>query len=886
MKAWLVRLSPILSLILCVNFVPSSPSTTAAGFSLSVPVVFASRNHLDTINGEYVGPPVEVLGREKAVGGKLMVLYPDGRLSDLTSGKLFDVSRPMVSFDGARIVFSGIGNKTAQWHIYEINLNGTEFRQLTFDDRTFKIPVDPANPYLNQSLFGRYGDFSPAYLPDGRIVFSSSRYPSLSASCGQRALNLYVINGDGSEMHRITTERAGAIDPYVMSSGKIVYSHWVDNMNVPAPAGEGLQPLEPERNFASSFWILWSANPDGTGAGRYAFDGGKFQDKGGLFQPREMPDGRLVYTYRTAGNLLGSTLATSIAMLKPGDGTGNNISGIGDPSNLEAPHALSPTPLPDGRIIFSYTPSANVSTDNKNWTTARFNYGLYLIDDKFNDAHMLYDDPAQDELDAVAVYPRTAAGIADSPLTKQVTDDPAVNMGTTATLHNGNIYADLPLELREIPSPLAGSVVAVDFYDDSQAFTTSKEFPMTRKQPPHFIGSVPVNPDGSFTAVVPADRPIFFLLRTSTGVVNRAITSPPVQTYTSFVPTHDYFRPGQIAECVGCHRGHMVNPDLTLREGKTNLARLAVATASSSLDTSNNAAFRVNDNRLSDSKGKYAWASNKEKFPWVQLNWMAPVAVNEVVFYPRVQKNSRVGNAMLYFSDGTNIPVSLPLNGDSPFTLSFSSRKVSWIRLQVVSDNGTSLGLAEMVVHGDSSDIKLPNIPPSPPQGLTVTQGSITLNWLRNLEPDLAGYRVYYGISPGNYTKVLDVGNIDHLLMTGLTDNFTYFFAAKTYTLSGMESPGFSDEVQATFRAAHVDGLSTASGPTWGGTNVTISGSNFTKKVTVMFGGSHAKIQSVNSTAIVVMTPAGSAGAVNVLVINADGSRALLSKGFTYVKVK
>ena len=866
------------------SFIPPFAAVAATGFSLPVPVVFTSRNHLDTINGEYVGPPVEVLGREKAVGGKLMVLYPDGRLSDLTSGKLYDVSRPMVSFDGARIVFSGIGNKTAQWHIYEINLNGTGFRQLTFDDRSFKIPVDPANPDLNQSLFGRYGDFSPAYLPDGRIVFSSSRYPSLSGSCGQRALNLYVMNGDGSEMHRITTERAGAIDPYVLSSGQIVYSHWVDNMNAPSPADGGLQPLEPERNFASSFWILWSANPDGTGAGRYAFDGGKFQDKGGLYQAREMPDGRLVYTYRSAGNLLGSTLATSIALLKPGDGTGNNISGIGDPSNLEAPHALSPTPLPDGQIIFSYTPSANVSTDNKNWTTAKFNYGLYVTDDKLKDVHMLYDDPTQDELDAVAVYPRTAARITDSPFTKRVSDDPAVNLGTTATLHNGNIYADLPLELREILSPLAGSIVAVDFYDDSQTFTTSKEFPMTRKQLPHFIGSVPVNPDGSFTAVVPADRPIFYLLRTSTGVVNRAITSPPVQTYTSFVPTHDYLRPGQIAECVGCHRGHMVNADVTLREGKTNFARLAVATASSSLDTYNNAAFRVNDNRLSDGKGNYAWASNKEKTPWVQLNWMVPITVNEVVLYPRVQKNAQVGNARLFFSDGTSIPFSFPLTGDSPLTLSFSSRMVSWIRLQVVSGNGTSLGLTEMVVHGDSSTIKLPVTPPLMPQGLTVTQGSITLSWLRNLEPDLAGYRVYYGTSSENYTKVLDVGNVNQLLMTGLTANVTYYFAVKAYSLGGLESLGFSDEVQATFRSPHIYGLSTAAGPTWGGTNVTISGSNFTRSVTVMFGGSHAKIQSVNATAIVVLTPTGPAGAVNVLVINADGSRDTLVKGFTYIK--
>ncbi len=884
MRTWLRWFSLGLILSLCLTSFPVATSVAATAYSLSVPVVFTSRNHLDTINGEYVGPPVEVLGREKAVGGKLMVLYPDGRLADLTSGKLFDVSRPMVSFNTSRIVFSGLGSNISQWHIYEINLDGTGFRQLTFDDRSFKIPVDPANPKLNQSLFGRYGDFSPAYLPDGRIVFSSSRYPSLSGSCGQRALNLYVMNGDGSGMHRITTERAGAIDPYVLSSGRVVYSHWVDNMNVPAPAGPGLQPLEPERNFSSSFWILWAALPDGMAAGRYAFDGGKFQDRGGLFQPREMPDGRLVYTYRTAGNLLGSTLASSIALLTPGDGTGNNVSGIGDPTNLEGPHALSPTPLPDGRILFSYTPTANVSTDSKLWTTAKFNYGLYVTDDKFKELHLLYDDPAQDELDAVAVYTRTAKVIADSPQARQVTDDPAVDLGTTAILHNSNIYADLPLEFREILSPLAGSIIALDLYDDGQTFTTSKEFPLTRKQPPRYLGSIPVNPDGSFTAVVPADRPIFWSMRTATGVVNRAVTSPPAQTFTSFVPTHDYFRPGQVAECIGCHRGHMINPGITFSAAKTNVARLATATASSSLDTYNNAHWRVNDSRLSDKDGRYAWASRGEKTPWVQLDWSSPVAIDEVILYPRIQKGNRIERARLFFSDGSSLPVTMPLTGDAPVKLTFPLRNATWLRFRVETGNGTSLGLAELVVHGSSS-IGLTPVLPATPRGLKATQETITLSWTRNSEPSLGGYRVYYRTVQGTYSKVLDVGNVDRYTVTGLENGVTYYFAVKAYNLAGQESPNFSNEVQATFYSPHIDGISPSVGPIWGNTTVIISGSHFAATgLTVMFGGTHAKVVSSNRTSIQVLAPKHSVGTVGVLVINPDGSRTTLPNSFTYVR--
>ena len=171
-------------------------------------------------------------------------------------------------------------------------------------------------------------------------------------------------------------------------------------MNTPAREGPGLRPLETERNFTPSFWIFWATNPDGVAAGRYAFNGGKFTDKGGVFQPREMPDGRIVYTYRAQGSLLGSTLSSGISLLTPGAGDGNSVQGIGDPLNLEGPHALSPTPLPDGRILFSYTPYAMVSHDSQGKTIAQFNYGLYVTNNKFENPVLVYDDPGKDELDA------------------------------------------------------------------------------------------------------------------------------------------------------------------------------------------------------------------------------------------------------------------------------------------------------------------------------------------------------------------------------------------------------------------------------------------------------------------------------------------------------
>lgn len=163
----------VLLLLLGLALVPA-PADTASSSPLPVPIVFTSRNHLDTIDAVHVGPPVEILGREKAVGGKLMVLYPDGRLLNLTFGKLFDVSRPMVSFDGTRIVFSGVlpgkggvRSPGSPWRIFEIHLDGTGFRQLTFDDRSWEIPVDPRNPAATRTSLAATGTSPPPICPMG-----------------------------------------------------------------------------------------------------------------------------------------------------------------------------------------------------------------------------------------------------------------------------------------------------------------------------------------------------------------------------------------------------------------------------------------------------------------------------------------------------------------------------------------------------------------------------------------------------------------------------------------------------------------------------------------------------------------------------------------------
>ncbi len=81
-----------------------------------------------------------------------------------------------------------------------------------------------------------------------------------------------------------------------------------------------------------------------------------------------------------------------------------------------------------------------------------------------------------------------------------------------------------------------------------------------------------------------------------------------------------------------------------------------------------------------------------------------------------------------------------------------------------------------------------------------------------------------------------------------------------------------------------ITSVSPPSGPTTGGTSVTITGTNFAPGVAVTFGGNNAtNIVRVNSTTITARTPArASAGSVVVLVRNPDNQQATLTGGFTY----
>ena len=71
---------------------------------------------------------------------------------------------------------------------------------------------------------------------------------------------------------------------------------------------------------------------------------------------------------------------------------------------------------------------------------------------------------------------------------------------------------------------------------------------------------------------------------------------------------------------------------------------------------------------------------------------------------------------------------------------------------------------------------------------------ALTLAWDPNTEPDLAGYRVYYGTASGVYVDSVNAGNTTTYRLDGLLDGVTYYIAVTAYDTSGNESD-FSKEV-------------------------------------------------------------------------------------------
>jgi len=137
------------------------------------------------------------------------------------------VRDPEIDWDGRRIVFSMRDGAADDYHIYVVNADGTGLRQLT---RAKGV-----------------SDIDPALLPDGGIVFSSTRDPKYCMCNRHIMCNLYRMDADGANIHQIGKSTLFEGHSSILPDGRVLYDRWeyVD------------------RDFGDAQG-LWTCNPDGT----------------------------------------------------------------------------------------------------------------------------------------------------------------------------------------------------------------------------------------------------------------------------------------------------------------------------------------------------------------------------------------------------------------------------------------------------------------------------------------------------------------------------------------------------------------------------------------------------------------------------------------------
>ena len=115
----------------------------------------------------------------------------------------------------------------------------------------------------------------------------------------------------------------------------------------------------------------------------------------------------------------------------------------------------------------------------------------------------------------------------------------------------------------------------------------------------------------------------------------------------------------------------------------------------------------------------------------------------------------------------------------------------------------------------------------------------ITLTWRPNPEPDMAGYRIFYGTESGRYTKFYGVGKTNTATISGLEPGKTYYFIVEPTNLNAYAGD-WSKEVRATVGNASI--LLTVNKTGSGSGTVTGTGINCGDDCIEAFGSSGASV--------------------------------------------
>ncbi|MBI5819701.1 MAG: PD40 domain-containing protein [Verrucomicrobia bacterium] len=457
-----------------------------------------------------------------------------------------------VSYDGKRVMFAYCQVDKAStnreehanyhYHLYEMASDGSRLRQLTD---------------------GPFDDFAPRYLPDGRIIFISSRRGGFHR-CGRGPCPTYTLalaNGDGSDPHPISFHETHEWDPAVLNDGRVIYTRW-DYV---------------DRN-AVHYQQLWSVRPDGTDV--RAFYGNYTLNPVGVWEAQAVPGSSRVmataaaHHAMTAGSIIlldvkrGVDGLDSITRLTPdalfpeseepvSHGTAKpafwRAPGGGARPSPVPPEAVrwpghcyrSPWPLSEKYFLAAYSYDPLIGEPSANPANM---FGLYFVD-AFGNKELLYRDPDICSLWPVPLRARPKPPalplLAEAAKKKESGSSRSPHASSDGIFFLENVYNAWP----RLTDVRITRLRVVQVLPKTTPHINTPSVGVANASPgKQVLGTVPVEADGSAYFRAPAKIALAFQALDEHG--------QSVQTMRSIT----YLQPGESVSCVGCHEQRSSTP--------------------------------------------------------------------------------------------------------------------------------------------------------------------------------------------------------------------------------------------------------------------------------------------------------------------------------------
>ncbi len=422
------------------------------------------------------------------VGGKVSTLFQPEKGAFVGDVELH--------FDAAKMLFS-MPKPNGRWQIYELGVDGRGLRQVSTDD-----PADVDN-------------YDPCYLPDGRIIFCSTRcfqgVPCVGGS--DKVANLFIMDADGKNVRQLTFDQDHDWCPTVLNNGRVLYTRW--------------EYSDTPHYFTR---LLFTMNPDGTNQAAYYHSNSYWPNS--TFYARPIPG----HPTKVVGVISGHHGVQRMGELVVFDpalgrfeekgavqripGFGQKIEPIIRDGLVEGswPKFLHPYPLSEKYFLVSCKP-----TPSSHW-------GIYLVD-TFDNFVLLTEEPGYAMLEPVPLR-KTAAPPVIPDRVDLATDQ--------AEVHISDIYAGEGMQ--GVPR---GTVKKLRVYEPHYAYNgmgghinIGIDGPWDGRR---IWGTVPVDSDGSASFKAPANTPLAVQPLDADGKAVAVMRS----WFTAM--------PGEVVSCTGCH---------------------------------------------------------------------------------------------------------------------------------------------------------------------------------------------------------------------------------------------------------------------------------------------------------------------------------------------